>query len=724
VTRTAFTHRLVRLVRGALVITAAVLLWAGTRAPESRQASGGARSDRPLWLVPDAVLASPEPLLAEAVRLVENDQVAIALPLIDEAGADPQVAGYVTLHAGRARLALGEVDEALRAARRVLDAEPTGYLRESAAWLAADALTEVEDWPAVVGVLDDLLAVEPLDPVPAWERLGRAAEEAGDVERAVAVYRRLYFEYPLSEQAELAATALERLEGTDPLVAGPAPAELARAERLFAGGRYAEARAAFDAWKEAAASAERPTIDLRLVECDFYLGRYRDTLTAAERLASAGGPPAIEAEFYALGALRGLGRYESYIARVRTFVSRHPSHPLAERALNELGTHYIIEDEDAEAAGVFADLYARAPEGRYAERAAWKAGWWAYKTGEYRAAIRLFESAAVTFPRADYRPWWLYWAARSYDRLGERDAAVDAFRRVIVFYRNSYYGRAASRELTRLGIAADTAVSPTSAIGVSVLDLEPGEPPAEAPLIRALVEAGLYGDAVHEIEYIERRTGSSPLLQATRAWALMRAGELRPAITAMRRAYPEFMAAGGEALPVEILRVIFPIDYGDLIASEARDRRLDPFLMTALVAQESTFQADVRSAANAWGLMQILPATGQRIAPDAGIRRFNASMLTDPTTNVRIGMTYFAGLVREFGATGLALAAYNAGEHRVVEWIAERPGLAPDEFIDDIPFPETQNYVKRILGTADDYRLLYAHLDRPSAALASRSIQP
>jgi soluble lytic murein transglycosylase len=60
-----------------------------------------------------------------------------------------------------------------------------------------------------------------------------------------------------------------------------------------------------------------------------------------------------------------------------------------------------------------------------------------------------------------------------------------------------------------------------------------------------------------------------------------------------------------------------------------------------------------------------------------------------------------------FNGPHFALASYNAGEGRIARWIAERPGFVQDEFIDDIPFPETQNYVKRILGTADDYRRLY-----------------
>jgi soluble lytic murein transglycosylase len=232
-------------------------------------------------------------------------------------------------------------------------------------------------------------------------------------------------------------------------------------------------------------------------------------------------------------------------------------------------------------------------------------------------------------------------------------------------------------------------------------------PDGTLPLVRALLGAGLYDDAVAELRWAAREKGPSPYIDATIAYALHRKGELRPAITAMRRAYPQFMATGGEALPAPMLRVIFPIDYWDLLRRHAAARNLDPYLVAALVAQESTFQADVRSIANAWGLMQIVPGTGRRYASRLGIAKFSTARLTDPEVNVRIGTSYLADLVARFGDIAQALAAYNAGENRVERWRDERPGLETDEFIDDIPFPETQNYVKRILGTSEDYRLLY-----------------
>jgi soluble lytic murein transglycosylase len=105
--------------------------------------------------------------------------------------------------------------------------------------------------------------------------------------------------------------------------------------------------------------------------------------------------------------------------------------------------------------------------------------------------------------------------------------------------------------------------------------------------------------------------------------------------------------------------------------------------------------------------MQIVPSTGRRLARNLGIRGFTTARLTDPELNIRLGTYHFSRLVQQFGGTHYALASYNAGENRVVRWKAERPGIEDDEFIDDIPFPETQNYVKRILGTAEDYRMLY-----------------
>ena len=76
---------------------------------------------------------------------------------------------------------------------------------------------------------------------------------------------------------------------------------------------------------------------------------------------------------------------------------------------------------------------------------------------------------------------------------------------------------------------------------------------------------------------------------------------------------------------------------------------------------------------------------------------YSPRLLTNPETNIRMGTNYLADKIREFGDLHLVLASYNAGESRVARWMADRPGIDPDEFIDDIPFPETQNYVKTVM---------------------------
>jgi len=235
-------------------------------------------------------------------------------------------------------------------------------------------------------------------------------------------------------------------------------------------------------------------------------------------------------------------------------------------------------------------------------------------------------------------------------------------------------------------------------------------------LIRLLLANEMYDDALGELRYAQRAWGNSARIDATIAWVYNRKGELRRAISLMRRTYPQFLTASQD-LPAEILQVIFPLVYWDSIRKQSAAYDLDPYLMAALIAQESTFDAGVRSSANAWGLMQLVPSTGRKLARSVGLRSFTTASLTNPEINIRLGMLYFSELVSKFGGTYYALASYNAGDSRVVRWKEERTDLDEDEFIDDIPFPETQNYVKRILGTAEDYRRLY-----PDGASIPRTI--
>jgi soluble lytic murein transglycosylase len=530
--------------------------------------------------------------------------------------------------------------------------------------------------------------------------LGRAALASGDRAKAAEAFLRVYYEYPLTDAGTTAASQLGTLQ--DLITRTGYKADMGRAQQLFGARRYAEARSAFQELQRLAAGGDREIADLRVAESDFYLKRYAAARDATQPYLRRGSQQA-EARFFHASALRELGDHDEFIAMTRALVKEFPDSPWAEEALNNLGTHYILENEDETAAAVFKELYDLYPSGSEAERAAWKYGWWNYKTENYAETIRVFESAAKTFPRSDYRPSWLYWAARSHGKLGNAGQLQARLRVVYTDYANSYYGRLAEKKLSQRAASAGVQ---NPLVPVKYDPVPPQPELSNEATIRLLLAAGLYDDALNELRYGQRLHGSSPAIDATIAWAYHKKGDLRRGITLMRRAYPQFLAAG-QPLPVDILKVIFPLAYWDSIKRHATARGLDPFLVAALIAQESTFDPKARSGANAWGLMQIVPATGRRLARAVGMRRFSTSMLTNPDTNIRLGTLHFSRLVGQFGGTHFALASYNAGENRVVRWKAERPGIEQDEFIDDIPFPETQNYVKRILGTAEDYRMLY-----------------
>jgi soluble lytic murein transglycosylase len=665
------------------------------------------RNESDLWLVPSvadrsARVTPAATTLAAAVKRYQDGDYAAALSTLSRLPASAALDDYIDYYTGLAQLRLQKYPEAKKTFTAIVDRKPQGAVSLLAALAQGETAEAAGEYRDAVNIYQRLADSKGLVTDEVLSRLGRTALADGDRKTAAQAYVRLYYEFALSDAATAAASQLQSLQ--DQIVKSGYQADLGRAAMLFGARRYAEARAAFQELQRVATGDDRELVDLRVAECDFYLRRHdaaregtRPYLERASRKA--------EARFFFLSALRELGSHDEYIAQTRALVSDFPGDSWSEEALNNLGTHFIVTNQDEAAAQVFAELYEKFPTGSRAERAAWKAGWWSYRKGDYANTVRTFESAASTFPRSDYRPSYLYWAARAHGALGQADNAAARYRIVFQDYGSSYYGRLAKKQVSRM---ADAEPTTGRAIAASLQ-----EPPAVAPRpptadrIRLLLANGLYDDAVEELRFAQRQWGTSPVIEATMAWAYHQKGELRRGITLMRRAYPQSLTSTGHLLPVPMRQVLFPLVYWDSIRAHANTHDLDPYVMAALINQESTFDPDIRSSANAWGLMQIVPPTGRRLARTLGIRRFTTASLTNPQTNIRMGMLYFSQLVRQFGGTYYALASYNAGESRVVRWKAERPGLDEDEFIDDIPFPETQNYVKRILGTAEDYRLLY-----------------
>jgi soluble lytic murein transglycosylase len=161
-------------------------------------------------------------------------------------------------------------------------------------------------------------------------------------------------------------------------------------------------------------------------------------------------------------------------------------------------------------------------------------------------------------------------------------------------------------------------------------------------------------------------------------------------------------------LPREFWTLLYPKTFWDHITPQATRHGLSPYLVLSLIRQESAFNPRALSHAGARGLMQLIPSTARIVARQTWGRRFNLHMLFEPQANIQLGTHYFSHQLQQFDHNPVfALAAYNAGPHRVEEWRQRWPDLPMDEFIEQIPFTETRLYVKLTLRNLLIYEYLY-----------------
>jgi soluble lytic murein transglycosylase len=157
-----------------------------------------------------------------------------------------------------------------------------------------------------------------------------------------------------------------------------------------------------------------------------------------------------------------------------------------------------------------------------------------------------------------------------------------------------------------------------------------------------------------------------------------------------------------------VQEVVLPLRHEDIIRQQAADKGLDPALIAGVIYTESRFR-DQTSHAGAKGLMQILPSTAHDIARKSGGTAFVQGDLANPQVNISYGSFYLRYLLQRYGGNEvLAIAAYNAGEGRVDQWIfdARHKGEAFDR-ARHIPFPETRHYVQQVLDVRSRYREEY-----------------
>lgn len=379
-------------------------------------------------------------------------------------------------------------------------------------------------------------------------------------------------------------------------------------------------------------------------------------------------------------------------------------------------------DEHAAASDHLEELLASTADAAMTAEALFQAFWISWKQDPATARLELLErlealpAGAEDFDRDRAR----YWRARAIEAREDVEAARRAHEALALEAPLSFYGGEALARLRVLDLEA--AVRVEVALEAPSVEPEVGDLriPAHAPVrVRSAIERVRLGlpEGPAQLSGAALATGDAGLIRL--AFHLLRAagaeGEARAlAIEAVRGP-----ARTPEPANRALWRAAFPTRFTELIDRHARSAGIEPSLLAAVVREESGFVPDARSGAGAIGLTQLLPTTARAMARKAGLREPADAELVDPAINLRLGAAYLAELLARFDdRPAYVLASYNAGPTRVSSWIRERPDAPRDAWIEEIPFGETRNYVRRVLASQVAYQRM-----RPSSGLASGAAQ-
>jgi soluble lytic murein transglycosylase len=628
------------------------------------------------------------------------------------------LADYAEYIRAQAEYALKDNAETIKSVTRVFKQSPVSPFTGPAAALAVQADLDADhpkDALVLVRKYSDLIPQPQADLL-----LARCFAANNDLPQAAEYYQRVYYEYPTASEAAEASNALvdlqHRLGDAYPPVM-PA-AMLARAEKLFQANRPDAARIELAAAIPQLAGPQRDLARVRLGEADYFAGhtdaafQYFSALKVDDPEADA------ERLDFLIRSARRLDRHADVKPFLNALEQQHPTSPWRLQALISVADEARVDNDPA----VYLPLY-RACAATFAAdpRAAWCH--WRVAFDSYRKddgdAYDLLRKQIEQYPDSPDADNALYFLGRLSERKGDSAFARACYEQLVAHFPNTYYAILARERLKEPAIQASDP-SPAALEFLRAVhwpdppqfpSFTPGAEAAERINRAHLLEiAGLIDFAEGELKFGAREDS---VQQNVYAFELAKMAESRgdPAV-AMHfiKAYaPGYLYMPLDQAPIAFWRLAFPLPYRASIEARSRQQHLDPYLVAALIRQESEFNARVISHANAYGLMQVLPATGRQLARHFGVRRYRPVQLLIPDRNVQFGTYFFRNLLNDYnGQVELALASYNAGPGRANLWRTWGPFREPAEFIESVPFHETRGYIQLVLRNADVYRRLYA----------------
>jgi soluble lytic murein transglycosylase len=393
---------------------------------------------------------------------------------------------------------------------------------------------------------------------------------------------------------------------------------------------------------------------------------------------------------------------------VASMESKYPRSPWLAEALLSSANMYMLKRDYPAAVKDYSYLATHFPDNSNAPAAHWRAGWLSYRQGLYADAERMFDEQIRLYPTDKDTVGAIYWRGRLYETLDHKPAnAVTNYRTLVRAYQHYFYAQMARKRLAALGSTPQVAQPQLDRIQAPAVPVLQESFPSESPHLakaRLLANAGLN-------EYIAQEIAADPDSSSWSALAEAQIyasyGETYRAMRALKKALPYAATASIKSIPLVYWRILFPEAWWETIKTESAKNNLDPYLVASLIRQESEFNPSVISYANAYGLMQLEPVTGRAMAKEEGMTHFQTFQLLDPETNIRLGTRYLREMLDKVGGVPeYAMAAYNAGESRVVDWQAAGPYSGIDEFIESIPFTQTREYVEAILRNEETYRAI------------------
>jgi soluble lytic murein transglycosylase len=544
--------------------------------------------------------------------------------------------------------------------------------------------------------------------------LADSYQAANDLPHAAEYYQRVYYQYVSGAASDRATAALVSLKSVmGPAYPAPRPADLlGRAGRLMQAREYDRARAEYLLLPDQLAGPERDMARVRIGEAELLDGK----LSAATQYLRTLEIPESEADAERLYYLEECGRRAGNDAGIQSAVEElgkhYPNSPWRLKALASAAGRFLSVNQPDSYIPLYRAAYDSFPDAPSAGLYHWKLTFHAYMHGD-RDADDLLREHLVRFPGHATAPAALYFLSRQAERRGQYGAARAWYRRLTAEFPNTYYGMLARQRLQVPEVASAGSSPEAEQFGAGIRFPQPAPVPA-APTrattvrierSRLLRTAGLSDLSDGELRFGARNDGQPLFLGLEMA---AHSDAPNQAVRIMKSMAPDYLRLPFNQAPRKMWELLFPLPFRADLERYARQQRIDPFLLAGLIRQESEFDPNAVSRADAYGLTQVRPGTGRLFARKAGIRRFTSRSLLQPAVNLNIGSIVLRSMLDQHGGNiEETLAAYNAGPNRAADWIAWNTYREPAEFVESIPYTETRDYVQAVLRNADFYRRLY-----------------